>query len=383
MRIGIFVPLIDSNPGGLGVYISEVCPRLFKMFPNHTLLTFSSNTIPSTWNVKDVVEFKAPELEWSEKRRHLHRFAILNWHLPKALKQSNCDAVFIPYHEGMLVSPVPQTLVVHDLTMLVRPSLYFSTALKAYMKIVLPIVLDGSKAVVCVSQHTALDVRIHCGIDDELLHVVTEGFDETVFHPRSAEKRRALLEGFNCERPFLLYSGTLAEHKNTPFLADVLRGCVDAGVDIDLAMTGRLDAGNFEETRTRLKKLGVEDRFKPLGYVSREQLSALMQEAFAFVFPSLYEGFGLAPLEAMASGGFVLCSASASLPEVVGDGGFLLDPHNPQDWVDVLVKHRHELDSRPYRLKALERARKFNWDDTAAQIADIIRFSTRDSTSLN
>lgn len=373
MRLGIYIPFVDDRPGGLGVYIREVCSRLFREFPDHVLFTMQSSNVPNEWNVKQIFNFEAPPENCSEKRRHIHRFALLNYELPRALKKTGCDAVFIPYHEGMLVSPVPQTLVIHDLTMLVRPSAYFSTFLKAYMRFVLPVVMDGSQAVVCVSENTAADVRRLCDIQQDKLHVVTEGFDKTIYYPRTVEERHALLKNFDLNKPYLLYSGTLAEHKNTPFLAEVLRGAVDAGLDIELAMTGRLDAGSFEQTQNRLRELGVDQRLKPLGYVSREQLSALMQDAFAFVFPSFHEGFGLAPLEAMASGARVLSSDRASLPEVVGDGGFLLNPERAQDWVDVLVANRHGEDSLALRQRAVERAQIFNWDDAAAKIARIIK----------
>jgi glycosyltransferase involved in cell wall biosynthesis len=115
---------------------------------------------------------------------------------------------------------------------------------------------------------------------------------------------------------------------------------------------------------------------KVLGYVSRDSLAALMSEAAAFVYPSRYEGFGLAPLEAMACGAPVLASNVASLPEVVGVGGTLVTGETPEVWGRA-IERVLLADRSSVRRGALEQAARFQWDDAAAALLDVLRRATR------
>lgn len=368
MRLAIWIPHIDKKPGGLGVYLREVCTRLFARFPDHILFTMDSSDVPADWGVNRVVTFSAPH-RLGVHGRQAYRYYVLNMLLPMRLRDLSCDVIFIPSHEGMLVPTVPQALVIHDLTMLRFPSGYFSPLLTRYIRCALPIVIENSEATICVSDNTARDVAAHCG-STKGLSVITEGYDTRVYFPRSQAQRAELLKDLVLPDVFLLYSGTMAPHKNTPFLADVLAEANRQGLDLHLVMTGRIDAGAYDETRTRFEVRGVWDRVCGVGYVSREQLSALMQEAFAFVFPSLYEGFGLAPLEAMASGASVICSNRASLPQVIGEGGDLVDPLDLHGWVEALkLRYDVKRDAR-MRQRAVKSAARFDWDKASNSIAE-------------
>lgn len=371
MRVGFWIPHIDSRPGGLGVYIREICVRLFARFPDHVLFTMSSSEVPLDWGVATTVKFDVTKSEDSRVRQ-AGRYFALNVLLPFSLKEHGCDVFFVPFHEGMLLSPVPQVVVIHDLTMLRHPSGYFSPLLAAYMRYVLPVVVENCEAVVCVSENTARDVEHFCGVSRQRLEVVTEGYDGAIYRPRSKRERVELLEGMRVPSRFLLYSGTMAPHKNVVFLADVLAEARGRGLDLGLVLTGRLDAGSFAPLKARLLERGVWEHTYCVGYVSDETLSALMQEAFAFVFPSLYEGFGLAPLEAMASGASVICSDRASLPEVVGDGGDLVSVDDLEGWVLALERRLDDDWDRQLRERAVRGARRFSWDDAVDCISGLL-----------
>ncbi|MEZ4460491.1 MAG: glycosyltransferase family 1 protein [bacterium] len=368
MRLAVWIPYIDDKPGGLGVYIRETCVRLFAMFPDHILYTLSTSTVPTDWGVARVEKIQVPQ-RLDGRARQAFRFVALNTLLPIELKRHGCDVIFIPFHEGMLAPSVPQALVIHDLTMLHFPSAYFSPFLTAYMRYGLPVVVKHSAATICVSYHTAMDVAHHCKVPEHSLDIITEGYNTEVYFPRTPSQRRALLDDLDLPPRFLLYSGTLAEHKNTTFLADILAGARRDGLDVGLVLTGRLDAGAAGPMWDRFRALKVEDHVFGVGYVSHEQLSALMQEAYAFVFPSLYEGFGLAPLEAMASGASVICSNRASLPEVVGAGGDLVNPRELRPWLDALSRRTDRNWDKETRARAVESAARFQWDDAATQLA--------------
>jgi glycosyltransferase involved in cell wall biosynthesis len=370
LKLAIWLPYIDEKPGGLGVYLREICTRLFARFPDHVLYTMSNSVVPPSWGVKHVSMFKTPA-GLNDRARQAYRYFTLNTLLPLQLRKDGCDAIFIPLHEGMLVPTVPQAIVIHDLTMLHFPSAYFSPLLRGYIRYALPVVVENSDAVICVSQNTANDVAAHCDPPDNL-HVITEGYDTSIYFPRTAVERAELLDELNVPEVFMLYSGTMAPHKNTPFLADVLEEANRQGLKMSLVMTGRLDAGAYQATRARLQEKGVWESVVGVGYVSSEQLSALMQQAFAFVFPSLYEGFGLAPLEAMASGASVICSNRASLPQVIGDGGDLVDPFDVRAWVDALKRRQDAKRDATIRKIAVESAKRFDWDEASNRIARLL-----------
>lgn len=375
MRLAIYIPVIEVRPGGLGTYTREIVKRLIKQ-ADVTIFTTTPETVPPEWRVR-VVSPPSTLRKLSGPARLIARMSWLNLLVPVQLKLKGFDAFFVPSHEGMVDCPVPQVVVVHDLTMLVEDSAYFNPLLTRYMRHVLPIVVKRCSRVVAVSENTRRDVVKHCGVDSKAVDVVTEGYDIDLFKPADDARREQVLRRYGLNKAFMLYSGTFAPHKNTPFLADVLKELIARGVDIELAVTGRTDAGDFDATRRRLEELGVWDRVRCLGYVDRDELAPLMGGATAFVFPSKYEGFGLAPLEALASGATVLCSNRASLPEVLGDAGRLLSIDGPDattKWADVVeeVLKRNPNEVQRDQARAIERAREFSWDDAATKILAVV-----------
>jgi glycosyltransferase involved in cell wall biosynthesis len=149
----------------------------------------------------------------------------------------------------------------------------------------------------------------------------------------------------------------------------VARALASLPNDVTLVLVGRKDAGAFAEFEAEARSLGVHQRLVTPGYVSRDELAALMSGAAAFVYPSRYEGFGLAPLEAMACGAPVIASRVASLPEVVGEGGVLLREGEP--WAPalerVLTTSRVELSAR-----ATQQAARFDWDKAVGQVMRVL-----------
>ncbi len=371
MKLGIYYPFADQKPAGLGVYMDQVCSRLLSLYPDHVVFTSPDAVLPARWEVKRRVNLPL-SVGLEGTKRHIQRLYHLNWTLPQLVCSEKCTHLFSPFHEGAVLPRVSQTIVVHDLTMLVMNSEYFSRGLTAYMRYILPIVAESCSNVVCVSENTAQDFIEFASVEPKKVQVVGEGYDEDVFRPRPAGEVIRLIGKFELPRPFLLYSGTFAPHKNTPFLAEVLKGALARGLDLDLVVTGRLDAGTFESTQNRFVELGLEGRLKKLGYVTREELSALMQGAHAFVFPSLYEGFGLAPLEAMASGAALVSSNRASLKEVVGRGGILLEPDDVHGWVSALDSLFDEFRSCSLRNAAIQRSKEHSWDTAVKSISTLL-----------
>ena len=177
--------------------------------------------------------------------------------------------------------------------------------------------------------------------------------------------------------PFVLHVGDLHERRNLPMaVAAVLeaRRRVPALSSLSLVLAG-VDRGVGEALRRQAAEAGAPGAVVVLGAVKEGALRALYRGALALVYPSLYEGFGLPILEAMAAGTPVVASNAASMPEVVGDAGLLLDPHRSSDWADAFATLA--LDRDPARRAcargAWPRAATFSWQATARQTLDVYR----------
>lgn len=369
MRIGVYFPTFDPQPAGLGRYTVEVVGRLLQDF-DVVLYTETPEHVPPDWSV---TTHAMPKRSGGGLGHLMMRQSWLQLRLPYHLQRSAAEALFVPFHEGLLRPPVPQVVVVHDLTPLVVPSAYFHPLAKLHLRGVLPWILRRSMAV-AVSNNTRRDMIERLRAHPDRISVVGEGFEQEIFRPSDEATIGSVRRRHSLSKPYLFYSGTYASHKNVAFLVDVLSGCRRRGMDITLALAGRQDTGEFEAVRASAQRQGVAESVVSLGYVPRAHLSPLMQGATAFVFPSLYEGYGLAPLEAMASGAVVLSSDRASLSEVVGDGGILLDPQTPKDWVDRVGEMLDdERSTSQLRSRALRRASLFDWNRTANEIGALLR----------
>ena len=237
--------------------------------------------------------------------------------------------------------------------------------------------LRRSEAVIAISNATRKDIVDIFDINNSKIHVVYEGFDPQLFTPAKASRSK------NASPPYLLYAGTLDPHKNVGFLLEVFVKLRSRADGIRLKLVGRHDDKRVTMLRDTLP-FALREEVDFVGFVSDETLATMMRECAAFVFPSRNEGFGLAPVEAMACGAPVLASASGSLPEVIGDGGVLLSPDDTQAWVDELTalltlpEHREQLSKR-----ALARSKAFSWDEAAEAFRLLLNPPVRAAASHN
>jgi glycosyltransferase involved in cell wall biosynthesis len=172
-------------------------------------------------------------------------------------------------------------------------------------------------------------------------------------------------------RPFILFVGTLFRWRNIPRLIAAHRILIDRGIDADLVLAGRNVWGD-RAVDEALAANGTADRVRRLGFVRDDDLPGLYRLAAVFAYPSLHEGFGIPPLEAMASGVPVVSSAVSSLPEVVGDAGLLVDPRSVEQLADALGSvFEDERLRQDLAVRGRLRARQFSWDDVARRTAAV------------
>jgi glycosyltransferase involved in cell wall biosynthesis len=231
------------------------------------------------------------------------------------------------------------------------------------MRVLVPLAARRSDRVIAVSRSTRDDVVEHLGVPSDRVDVVPQGLGVTRRTAPMAEPDLRASLGLG-ERPIVLSVSAKRPHKNLLALIEAL-SLLPAGERPALVVPG-YRTWHEDELRERARSLGVESHVHLLEWVSPEELEGLYAAAAAFVFPSLYEGFGLPVLEAMARGVPVACSDRSSLPEVAGDAALLFDPGSPRAIADAIGALLGD-PALAARLRAAGEAQaaRFTWEDTA------------------
>lgn len=273
--------------------------------------------------------------------------------------------------------PCPSLVTVHDLILLVLRGPYLGPRAWAWMRFHRAAVRRAS-FVVAVSENTARDVQRIWGIPRERIAVVPEGVTPAYRPPEDRSAVDDALSRYGIRRPYLLYIGGFDPRKNLHNLLLAFKLFLFSGnEDVLFVLVG--DRRGFEGyLDDEVEELGLEDWVLFPGFVPEEDLPALYGGASAFVCVSLYEGFGLPLLEAMACGTPVLASGVSSIPEVVGEAGILVDPLNPEEIAEGMRKLWEEPDLREeLSSRGRKRAASFTWDAAAHRILDLYRRAAR------
>jgi glycosyltransferase involved in cell wall biosynthesis len=295
------------------------------------------------------------------------------------LKRLNCDLVHIPQLFWLpRTLPCPYVMTVHDVLEHMyrardhsglRRSLHFHLTRR---------VLKGAARIFAVSKFTKSEIEKLFGIPAGRIEVVYNAIDERFLHGHASETdRQFLAERYLVTYPFLLYAGRISPHKNVVRIIEAfsaLKAELEKEgkyTDLKLIIIGD-ELSKHPDLRRTVIRGGVQNDVRFLGFIPIEVLRIFYDAAKIFVFPSLYEGFGLPPLEAMAHGTPVVTSNSSSLPEVVGKAAVLVNPENVFEIMRAL--HRVLLD-QPLREKlkqrSYEQSTKFSWDVSARQILEV------------
>jgi len=256
---------------------------------------------------------------------------------------------------------------VHDLIYLFYPE-YHLRLNRWFLTLMLPRFLKAADAIIAVSENTRRDAARLMGVPAEKMTVIYEGVNPAYRPIADPAVLAAVRARYYLPERFLLFFSTIEPRKNLLMLLEAYRALLDRSPAApDLAVAGR-KGWLFQPVFERVTALGLEQRVHFTDWIDEADAPALMNAAEVFLYPSLYEGFGLPPLEAMACGVPVLCSDASSLPEVVGQAGLLLPPRDTAAWVQALER----LLADPalglaLRGRGLAQAKKFTWEAAARQ----------------
>jgi glycosyltransferase involved in cell wall biosynthesis len=287
--------------------------------------------------------------------------------LPGILSQTGADTFYSTVPEGLALGAgrIRQVITVHDLL----PLRYRSYLPKHYyyFRYVLPAIIKRSAGIICDSEATHRDLVTMLGKPRCPVSIIPAGYDAGLFHQRSGDD----YERASADAPYFLYVGDMRPYKNVDTALRAFAAMSRGGSRF--VIVGNRDTKDSNPLEELVSSLGISDGVEFTGFVSDTQLAELYCGATALVFPSLWEGFGLPPLEAMASGCPVITSIVASLPEVCGDAVQYVDPTSVdsiRSAMELIIREpalREDL-----RGRGLERAKLFSWDRTAREVWQVL-----------
>jgi glycosyltransferase involved in cell wall biosynthesis len=292
--------------------------------------------------------------------------------LPRTAARARVDLIHAPAYTAPFWAGVPVVLTIHDVSYEIHPEWYPYRRdwLRRYFY---RRSATAAARVLTVSAFSASEIASAYGVPRSRITVTPLGVHSTF---GAGDPNLALDLPANVTEPFLLHVGDLHERRNLPMLVDALlaaRRHFGALAALSLVLVG-VDRGVSDGLCAMATDAGTPEAVVALGVVGEDRLHALYRGATALVYPSLYEGFGLPLIEAMASGTPVLASHEASIPEVLGGAGMLLDPNDIAAWRDAIIRVVNDESLRDdLRARGLARAATYTWQRTARLTLDVYR----------
>lgn len=368
MRIGLDgIPLADLRTG-IGHYTFELALALallapsdeFELvspFPFHTEL--SHQTLPANLRARRVNVNLLSKRWWAVG-------------LPAYVRRAAYTLFHGTNYDIPLWNRCPTVLTIHDLSVLLHPELHPARVGRRARRR-LPIMARAADMIITATTEGKRELCEHLNVEPERV-AVTPYAPRRNFQPQAVEQTVEVRRRLGIEDEFLLFVGTIEPRKNLLTLArayeEVLRRNSSRP---QLVIAGR-EGWLMDELFSYIRRAGLSDRLRLTGYLSEDDLAALYSSCRAFIFPSLYEGFGLPPLEAMACGAPVITSRIRSIMEVVGDAAHLVEPRDAKALAESIIQLlEDERERERLSRRGRERAREFTWEKTAARTLELYR----------
>jgi glycosyltransferase involved in cell wall biosynthesis len=304
--------------------------------------------------------------------------ARLGWALARAASRERVDTLHVQY-----VAPLgyrgPLVVTVHDLAFLHLPET-FPVALRVALRVLVPRSMQRASRIIAVSEFTRRDIMARYPIRPEKIVVIPEGADAR-FRPRAAEETAAVLARYGLRPGFLFSLGRLNRRKNLARLLQAYARLRTGGAPaVPLVIGGKPDYGAAAVLPGGLRAaetVGV----RWMGLIPDEDLPAFYSGAAGFIYPSLFEGFGLPLLEAMACGTPLVTSDRAALPELAGDAALSVDPESVEDLTAAITRIlTDQALAADLRRRGLERSRRYSWEETARRTLAVYRDAVQSGT---
>jgi len=380
MNLGLDVRLLRNNTG-IGRYTRSLFLEYAQK--NHVerdhVFLFSDKLFPPLSNhdgqLKDVLT-DLPENFHIITARCKPRILWTNWHVPLLLRRHKIDVYHGVCNFELPIRKVCRYVVtIHDLVPLFFPELVPHKHL-LFFKLFMKRVAHIADIIITDSEHSKHDIIQYLHVAEEKVRVVYLGYEARQKAPFDPQAFQNMLGRYGIRQPYLLFVGVIEPKKNLERLVDafvLLRRENEFGKDLQLVIAGG-KGWFYEQLYHKVQELKLDQQIVFTEFFPEEELALLYRGAELFVFPSIYEGFGLPVVEAMSFGVPVVTSNVSSLPEIAGNAGILVDPYEPaaicQGIVDVLAD---EGKKEEMRQAGRTQAQKFSWQRTAKETYKVYR----------
>ena len=363
MNVGILSWMIDRKRTGVNNYLYNLIKNMINNGKANeiSLIHYERSDDPIYSQVNDII---IPEIP-------LKLTSAIG--IPQAVKNADIDILHVPVHWYNQITPfvlnrnIKKVLTIHDLTPILFPEMHTKETNLTWESS-LKFIKNRTNIVICDSISTKNDCIKLLKIPEKRLRVIPLSADEQYKPLKNKEQiYDELKQEYNINSPFILFVGTLEKRKNVPTLIKSFYKLKKSKLNYKLVIVGG-KGWKYTKIFDLIEDLNLQNEVIFTDYVSDEDLVKLYNTADLFVYPSLYEGFGLPPLEAMACGCPVITSNTSSLPEVVGDAGIMIDPNDIDGLTESMLKILTDPDLREeMSRKSFERAEMFSWKKVAKE----------------
>ena len=379
LKILVNALLVSPQPSGLGRYILQ----LLEAMGPHLLESESLPVVAPQGEGHRVSAAAGPAAEVIETSftwdNRAARILYEQTQLPRLARSLGAGCLFGPAYAVPVSCPVPCVVTVHDLAFIRYPETQ-KLLNRLYLRTITKLSVMRSARVIAVSQNTQREIEAHFGVDPGKIRLVYNGISPR-FAPAPPAAVTAVRERYALPERFALYVGNLEPRKNLTRLVHAFRMAKRrAGFPHALVLAGQ-KAWLYGEIEKAIEEAREDVEIVTAGYIPAEELPALYSAADLFLYPSLYEGFGLPVLEAMACGAPVITSNTSSLPEVAGDAGRLVDPFSVEAMAAAIAEVlTDDALRREMAEKGKEQAKRFSWDRAARETLQVLREAAQASS---
>lgn len=354
-KITIDARMINSS--GIGTYIKNLLPIIIKkMSHNQFYIIGNSEELNSYIGNYDNVTYIDLNVPIYSLKEQINLKKVI----PK-----DTDLFFSPHYNIPLFFSGKLVTTVHDMFHIAMHQYLNSTAQKIYAKFMFKAVKLKSDKILTVSNFSKKEIIKYVNIDDSKVHVTYNGVTKN-------DNDGCYSDYKHNRKPYLLFIGNVKPHKNLIKLLEAFN-LLPEHIDVELVIIGKKDGFINGDLKVKEFAKSMENKVRFTGYLSEEELQEYILYSQGLVFPSLYEGFGLPPLEAMIHGCPVIASNVASIPEICGDAVLYVDPYNPEDIankIKMLLSNK-ELQEDLIQ-KGFNRVKKFTWENCAVDTINVI-----------
>lgn len=367
MHIAIDATAVPPKPMGAGRYVIYLIRELAALDTSHKFTVFAHEYLRPF--LSDLPGAHTRVI-WLPNKPPAMRLIWEQTFFPRILRRSGVDLLHSPHYTMPLSCPVPSVITFHDMTFFIHPEMH-TLSKRAFFPWIMHHSSRKADMIITDSESTRRDAMQLLAIPPEKIVTVHLGYQD-IFRPiTDTAILDAVREKHHLPEHFILYVGAVEPRKNLPLLLNVFDILVQQGYSQHLVIVGGL-GWLYQDVLTQIDKLRAKDRIHRMGHIPYADLPVFYNLADVFVYPSIYEGFGLPPLEGMACGTPVITSDISSMPEFVGDAGVLAPPNDEAALLEAIQTVLSDDALRGRLAKdGPKQAANFTWKHTAEKTMNI------------